>query len=186
MATIDLRAFEKLLDPDRYRQNLESRLLSLRDDGEVEARRNANQRLNRRSGALLRSIESRLDLAPQSLELALVAGGPDAPYVQLQDEGGEVEGKPWLRVPLPRALAGGVDRYPGSLREQAPDRFAVAQRAGGGPLLLVDMTTGEPWYVLKRRVRIPATHFLRDAFEGVNRRLPGVLDQVALDTLEAL
>jgi len=185
MATIDLTQYDGLLSPRRFRKALDRHLEQLADDGAETARRNARHRFRGGGGAIERSIQGRRLKSRVTPGLALKAGGKDARHAAIQDGGGTVKGKPWLRIPLPRALVGGRDRYPGSLRAQAPRKFYAA-RSKAGNLLLFDRATNAPWYVLKRSVKVRGTRYLLDAIEDTSRELVASTDRLVLDTLGAL
>jgi hypothetical protein len=69
----------------------------------------------------------------------------------------------FLRIPLAAAkTGGGADKYQGSLRTQAPDKFFVGMSKAGN-LLLRDRATGVPWYVLLRSVKTKKRPFIAPA-----------------------
>jgi hypothetical protein len=90
-------------------------------------------------------------------------------YARLQELGGTVNARQggYLRIPLPPAKTGaGVDRYSGPLREIARGKFTVIKSRAGN-LLLIDIETGEPWYLLRKSVTIRARPYLRPAIDHV-------------------
>jgi len=143
----------------------------------LEAQGNADANLsgrvlNVRSGALRSTLKSGARLNKRSIVQGWVqAGGMgkrgNVAYAAVHETGKPKIIKPktgkYLRIPLPPAKTGaGVDRYQGSLRDQAPDKFFFVPIAGGRGLL-IDRETDVPWYVLVRSVKTKKRPFIAPA-----------------------
>lgn len=153
-----------------------------------------DQRLKRRTGRLARTIAGVVDDTPTGFGFTLRGGGlgagsEEVRYGRIQEEGGEVRptgGRRFLAIPKGPALTpAGVPRF-ASPREVQGLRF-VPIRGGAAGLLVKDAPgrgkagTGarsDIWFLLVRRTRIRAKHFLRDGFarsqEGFAERLAAV------------
>lgn len=165
---------------------------------EGAARENIGARLKVRTGALRRSIASRVKEESGEHMLLLQAGAVGAaPYARMQEDGGEVRptrGR-FLAFPArggPAETAGGVARYP-SPRSVPGLRF-VATRGGAGGLLVKDIggrgkggrgARTEVWYILARRVRIRGQHYLRDGIVTGRDVLVERLGSAVTELLEA-
>lgn len=82
----------------------------------------------------------------------------------------------YLRIPFDVAkTAAGVDKYQGSLRSLAGDKFYF-QAISGGRGMLVDRASGVPWYLLVRSVRTKKRPYLKPSVsEAVRTHLDGAL-----------
>jgi phage gpG-like protein len=104
-----------------------------------------------------------------------VVGSP-LDYVRLHEFGGEVHGKPYLRIPTGYAKTpAGVDRYAGRSARTIPNTRIFRSRAGN---LFIWVTRSErskasgrpvPLYLLKPSVKFRARHMLRNTL-AANRR----------------
>ena len=151
--------------------------------GETEAKRRvtgggSKSRLNVRTGRLRASIAGTVRVkSAGTIEVQVKAGGrspaPDqqkrdttssagvAAYAGIHEEGGTIKPKSakMLAIPVHDSLFTGAgvlrdDRGP----RKTPDLAFARSRKGA--FLLVNQFTGDPWYVLKRSVKIRARPFL--------------------------
>jgi len=147
--------------------------------GETYAKLNAGTLMNTPTGRLRSSLAGSADLTGGTLNVRLRAGGRTpqgtVKYAGIQEFGGEAKAKPgkMLRIPLKSALTpAGADRYPSPLRTSAPDLFTLIKSKG--KLLLIHNTSGDPWYVLKKSVKIKGKHYMGKAMDKVRSDAPGV------------
>lgn len=147
--------------------------------GETYAKRNATTLMNTPTGRLRSSLAGSADLTGGTLNVRLRAGGRTpqgtVKYAGIQEFGGTVRAPSgrMLRIPLKSALTpAGADRYPSPLRTSAPDLFTLIKSKG--KLLLIHNTTGVPWYVLKKSVKIKGKHYMGKAMDKVRADAPGV------------
>lgn len=168
---------------------LRRELRGLALEAEGQAKENATTRPRVRGGALRRSIVGTLEGEGLTLRIVLTAGGagPAEPYAALQEYGGEVRPRNgrFLAIPVGPALtASGVARFR-SARDVPGLRFIAIR--GGAMGLLVKTTEGRRsrstvYFVLVRRVKVPATEFIGRAIttaqENAGPRLSAVLGQV--------
>jgi len=167
----------------------ELRTLALEAEG--EAKGNATTSPKVRSGVLRRSIVGTLNGQGTTLRLELTAGGsgPAKEYAALQEYGGEVTPKKgrFLAIPQGPALtASGVARFR-SARE-APNLRFIAIRGGAMGLLVRDVpgrkARSEIFYVLVRRVKVPATLYLTRALEAVRARAVERIQSALAETVQ--
>lgn len=128
-------------------------------------------------------------------------------YARLQEEGGTIRpvNAGALTIPQEPALTGpGIPKYPSA--SQAPRLALVKKTRAGGFIVisrdgqrlsaedvealtkkikgevrgavLVQVQTGEIWYVLARKVTVPAHWYMRDAFREVSSQVPAELAAV--------
>jgi hypothetical protein len=186
MSTISMAEFEKRLaemSPKgflRVMRNVAERVgLKAEARAKLNATGGAGPRV--RTGRLRASIRYAVRPGASHIDVALSAGsgraGKPVKYARLQERGGTINAKPgrYLRIPLPPAKTGaGVDRYGGPLREIARGKFTVIKSRAGN-LLLIDIASGTPWYLLRKSVTIPARPYLRPAIDTVVKRdLPSI------------
>ena len=136
-------------------------------------------RLNVRTGRLRASIAGEVRHAPDAIEVVVAAGG-DSPnpeqlirnttsnpgavrYARIHEEGGDIRPtrSRYLTVPVHASLftAGGRQRY-ASARD-VPD-LTYGETSAGQPLL-VHENSGEVFYLLRRKVSLPARPYLAPA-----------------------
>lgn len=167
---------------DRLSASARALMVGLRKDvataalrAEARAKRNATTILHVRSGRLRASIRSLVEPSPDGLDLKLSAGGgreggsSEVIYARIHELGGTIRPvkRKWLAIPLPPArTAAGVARYKTPL--DVPDLHFVTSKRGN---LLLVKPDGEPWYVLRKRVDIPARPYLRPALEEASAEL---------------
>jgi phage gpG-like protein len=100
-----------------------------------EARANAGGRvLQRRSGALQGSITTQIVADQQSLRVLLQAGSPRIRYARIQEEGGIVQGSPWLRFQVRPGEWRQVERVRIPARPYLRPALAVAEDAAADVL----------------------------------------------------
>ena len=158
---------------------------------EGAAKELAGSRMQVRSGALRRSIQSSVtdEDGGFALRLRAGAGSRELRYARIHEEGGEIipkNGK-FLAIPWPggpAVTAGGVSRY--ASPRDVPDLHFQATRGGAGGLLLKDIpgkgknnrsAKSEIWYVLVRKVNIKAKRYLGDAMDPERERLSAHLQE---------
>lgn len=183
--TIGLREYAVHLSrvPAELQAGLYGLMLDVARQGEDRTARNITNRLTMRSQKLLRSV--RVDVAETdgALQVTWAVGTTDlrVRYARLQEEGGvvkPVKGK-FLAIPQEPAMTGpGINKYPEVRR--APHLYFRKTEKGG---VLVNRHTGEVWYVLVRKVTIPARHYLRDAITETVKDLPAAINAVVVDTM---
>lgn len=186
MSVISLEQFAARLRaaPGEFRQLLEREGLRLALRGEAAAKENATRTPRARTGRLRASIQGRSEVGREGVTLRLQAGDREVRYAKLQEVGGTVTGRPYLRIPLPPALTGaGVDRYASPLRATAPGQFYL-RRSKAGNLLLFNRADGRPWYVLKSSVTVRGSRFLGLAFDALEADARARLPQLLADALE--
>ena len=139
------------------------------------AQHNVRRRMKVRSGRLWSSIRSEVRSTNTGLDVRLMAGGATADgqvrYARIQEKGGTV--KPtratFLTIPLgPAKTPAGNSRY-SSARDAPNLTLAIT---GGGQYMLVNKDTGEPWYLLRRQVKIKPKWYLRDAMRTAAKKMP--------------
>ena len=145
----------------------------------------------RRSGNLVNSIGSKVHLGNQDIRVVVSAGGiggrGGVPYARIQEYGGTVRAKPgkFLRIPLsPARTKAGQARYPGPLRQVAPDLFRVI-RAKSGDLFLFKRYKrkgylGKPWYKLVKSVKIRPKFYLTNAVDRAVSEAPDALGDLVV------
>lgn len=150
---------------------------------ETEAKARVGDVLNTRSGRLRGSIAGRVVKRDGYVNVMLTAGGggDDVKYAAVHEYGAEganairpKKGK-FLTIPVHPELktAAGVGRVP-SARDIPGLTFA--QSLGGQPVLLHRLT-GEVWYLLRKRVEIPARPYLAPSMKEIqSRMIPEVED----------
>ena len=147
------------------RMQLKRTLVTVQMDAVRQAVLFATARMRTRTGALRGSIRAgfvKVDTDGVAVSIKAGSGKNNIRYARIQELGGTVKGKPYLRIPMKPALTGaGVDKYPGKLRQTAAGLFRVVELPNG-KLFLVHRGTGEFWYVLKRSVKIKGKHYLKD------------------------
>lgn len=135
---------------------------------------NILERLVRRSGTLLDSVDAEIKRDGSVLEVWLTVGedSPAGAYAKVQDEGsGYLPGgviRPrrakYLAIPMPigRGTAG-----PQSPRDLPEGEVQWVPRQGGGFFVIYG---GELLFVLVPEVRLQPTHYAKDAFDEVAKR----------------
>ena len=160
------------------KKRLKTALVEVQMDAVRQAVIFATARMRTRTGALRGSIRAgfvKVDPDGIAVSIRAGAGSKNIKYARIQELGGTIKGKPYLRIPMEPALTGsGVDRYSGKLRTEAPGVFRVV-RTKKGKLFLVHNETNEFWYVLKRSVKIKGKHYLKD---GLGRAAGRAADPV--------
>lgn len=168
---------------DRLSASARALMVGLRKDvataalrAEARAKRNATVILHVRSGRLRASIRSLVEPSTEGgLDLKLSAGGgreggsSEVVYARIHELGGTIRPvrRKWLAIPLPPArTAAGVSRYK-TPRDVPGLHFVTSKR---GNLLLVK-PDGQPWFVLRKDVDIPARPYLRPALEEASAEL---------------
>ena len=170
MAQITLQEFARGLRKVRLRRAIEPELARLAAEAEAAGKQNATTRLKVRSGRLRSSVRARVKVVPGGVDMTLSAGSRRVPYARLQDRGGAAHARRgrYLAIPLDEVrTAAGVARY-ASARDY-PGKTHI-RRSRSGHLIIWDSATGRPLYLLKDRVKVPASRFLSDAFESSVRR----------------
>lgn len=148
------------------------------------AKQNATTTLHARTGRLRNSIRTVIRQSPSMTELLLQAGGEggQVPYAGIHETGGvvvPVERK-WLAIPLSIAkTAAGVSRYQ-TPRDVPGLHFVPGKRPDTAFLSKAD---GKPWFILKKRVVIPARPYLLPALEVAAEDLRVGLEKITRDTL---
>lgn len=143
---------------------------------EARAKRNATTILRVRSGRLRASIRSLVEPGKDGgLDLKLSAGGgreggsTEVVYARIHELGGTIRPvkRKFLAIPLPIARTpAGVSRY--KTPRDVPDLHVAQSKRGN---LLLVKPDGTPWYVLRKRVDIPARPYLRPALEEASAAL---------------
>lgn len=158
--------------------------------------------LNVRSGALRRSIEAGVILEANQITVYLGSvKGPASAYSRAQEEGRTITpvSAQWLAIPVGPALTGaGVARF-ASPRE-CPVEFKFIKVDSDTAVLVStgawnytfgragtfikrkgakrrDKKRGEVWYVLVKRVRMPATYWLTESITGGEQLLANWVQQ---------
>jgi hypothetical protein len=158
---------------------------------EAEAKDNATYGPEVRTGRLRASIAGVVDDDTRfGYTITIGAGSnpsrPAPPYARIQEEGGTIRPRrrKYLRIPLgPAKTAAGVDRYPTSLYDSAPDKFFVSMSKAGN-LLLRDRITGEPWYLLEKESHIRGEPYLEPAARNAARRLNVTLRDLLANAMD--
>ena len=143
--------------------------------GETRAKARASTLLTVRSGRLAGSIAGRVVKRPGYIGIRLTAGGggSDVKYAATHEYGATganaitPKKSKFLTIPVHPSLktAVGVGRVP---RARDIPGFTFAQSLGGQPVLL-HQVTGEVWYLLRKRVEIPARPYMRPSLEDIDR-----------------
>lgn len=168
------------------------RLQRLAPRAEAEAKGNATSRPKVRSGALRRSIHGRADVDLLGASLTLTAGEDGTStgrYASLQEYGGVVRAirSRYLAIPVgPARTAAGASRYT-SPRDVAGLSWHPGREGG-----MLGKVTGkgksarfEPWFLLRREVRVPETRFIGRALEWARQQAPQALSGVLQDGVGA-
>lgn len=147
-------AFEQ--NGERYKNMMHARFSGSLTDG-----RNSGRTLATRTGKLAGSIgfvvtgKGHLN----TLKLHYFIGNSDTiRYAITQEEGKTILGRPWLAIPLPAALTGtGRSRIERPSLVRGDPAFFLFKSSKGN-LIIAKRTSGgiEPWWVLKKSVKIPA------------------------------
>jgi hypothetical protein len=132
-----------------------------------------------RTGRLRQSIRGSVNSPGGGvIDVSLRAGGrvgnKSVPYAAAHEFGATIRPRRarMLRIPLPAALTGaGVDRFATPLRQTGAGLFYL-RRSRRGSLILFHRVTGEPWYVLKDKTRIPERPYLRPSLLEAGRDVP--------------
>ena len=145
--------------------------------GETRAKTLVSTQLTRRTGRLAGSIAGRVVKRSGYIGVKLSAGGggDDVKYAAVHEYGatGSNAIRPkkakYLTIPVHPELktAAGVGRVP-SARDVPGLTFAQSLK---GQPLLVHEVTGEVWYLLRKRVEIEATPYLRPSIEHIEDRM---------------
>lgn len=160
---------------DRYsrdipkRLTLDARKLCIRAAlmAEGQGKVNAGKLLKVRSGRLRASIAGTTRIRNDVFEIVLRAGGEgdaNVSYAAIHEYGGIIRPKRgrFLTIPLkPAKTARGVSRFRSA--RDVPGLALVQSKKG--QYMLVKSDTGEPWYLLRQRVAIPARPYLLPALE---------------------
>jgi len=117
----------------------------------------------------------------------MIGTGPDVGlseviYASIQEHGGTIRPKKrkWLTVPLP-GVKGTVSNY--------PDGFFIKSKAGNLLFVIRKGKYGiQPLFVLKKEVKIPASHWLTQSIKDKQAELEKMLDpnQLVGDMMEGL
>ena len=155
-------------------RELRKGLIKVALHSEREGKLHATQRMRTRSGRLRSSIRGVLRVKSNGdIEVGGSAGGGGArpvSYAAIQEEGGTVQGKPWLAIPLgPATTPAGVARYPRAGLDPTPMH---SRKSKDGRLFLFPDDGGPPRYRLVRSVTIRGKHYLRDAVRSAESMLP--------------
>lgn len=144
-------------------------------------------RLNVRTGALRRDVRGQARKISGAIQIGVgVTKGPATAYAEIQDQGGVIKAKPGKALPVPlkpaRERAAQVkspSELPASIRNKM---FMVKPASGGSPLLGIVKGKGEfeAWYVLKKSVTIPASHWLTGP---MNLHAPRVVPRLMMRAL---
>lgn len=130
--------------------------------------RESKRKIKKRTGALGRGwFHVMLGTLLGNLKLIVYT---NIKYAATQDKGATISPRKarMLAIPLPAAQTGaGVAKYPSPLRQHGPPMFMIKSRRGN--LLLMSKESGEPLFVLKKKVRIPARPYILPA---LNKELP--------------
>ena len=154
-----------------------------------EAHKNLTTRRRVRSGRLYASVRSEVKSTRGGIDVHLMAGGTDGRgsirYARIQEEGGTVRPRraKFLTIPLdPAKYPSGVSRF--KTARDAPNLTLAVSAAG--QYMLVNKDTGEPWYLLRRRVKIKGKHYLRDAMRKAAGLMPPAVSEAFGDVLEVV
>lgn len=121
----------------------------------------ASGQLGVRTGAARRSIVSRVF---QSGRDVIATIGSPLNYLRVQEEGGSIQGSPYLRIPLAAAqTAAGQDRLVGASARQLPGGFIFRSKSGELFIATSDRGRLELHYLLKRSVRLRGRHAFRES-----------------------
>jgi len=147
-------------------------------------------RLKPRTGRLRASVrlvpKSGVKRSTTKLRVTLAGGGKNVPYIYTHEYGATIRAKPGkaLRIPLPAALtAAGVDRYPPPLKVTGRGKFYLAKSKKGNALLF-NKRTDEPWYVLRKRVKIPPRPTIGPAFRFATKKMIPEVEEFISGVLE--
>lgn len=121
------------------------------------------------SGRLRDSIRAKVEVGGNGLVIRLSAG---VSYGPIQEEGGTVTGKPWLKIPLRGASEGGK-LFTVKLKD---GRLFLARQSGSGLAFAYRLHPGP--------IRIKGGHFLRDALAEVQPKLKVALEKAVLAAIE--
>jgi len=179
MTTLD--QLSTALRGDGFRKEIKRTLTVFALNAESDAKINATNRMKMRSGLLRSSIRSKVVDESTGWTVTLSAGDKQqVKYAHIQEFGGTVQGRPWLRIPLRPALTGRgglVDRFAGeSLRATGIPWFVFKSRKG--ELFIArkgdTLASGAPraWYKLVRQTTIRPKRYMSDAFTEQIRALP--------------
>ena len=179
MTTLD--QLSTALRGDGLRKEIQRTLTIFALNAESGAKINATNRMKMRSGRLRNSIRSTVLDTSTGWMVTLSAGDKEqVKYAHIQEFGGTIRGRPWLRIPLAPALTGRgwlVDRFAGeSLRATGSPWFVFRSRKGD--LFIArkgdTLANGAPraWYKLVRQVTIRPKMYMTDAFTEQIRVLP--------------
>ena len=154
-----------------------------------EGQKNVGSRMKVRSGRLWSSIRSEVKSTRGGIDVHLMAGGTDGKgpirYARIQEEGGTVRPRraKFLTIPLdPAKYPSGVSRF--KTARDAPNLTLGISAAG--QYMLVNKDTGEPWYLLRRRVKIKGKHYLRDAMREAAKLMPPAVSKAFGGALEVV
>ena len=179
MTTLD--QLSTALRGDGFRKEIKRTLTIFALNAESGAKINATNRMRVRSGRLRGSIRSEVTDESTGWTVTLSAGDREqVKYAHIQEFGGTIRGRPWLRIPLAPALTGRgglVDRFAGeSLRATGIPWFVFKSRKGD--LFIArkgdTLSSGAPraWYKLVRQVTVRPKTYMTDAFTEQIRALP--------------
>lgn len=140
----------------------------------------SGQNVKRRTGALARSIDGRIDGSGLATTGYVgVTSGPAAKYAKMLETGGTItmKGKR-LAIPVGPALTPtGRQRFPGGPRS-VPDLVLITPN-GKPPMLAKVQPDGtiEVYFVLKTSVKIPATEWLSRGMQAAARPVTETLQR---------
>ena len=145
--------------------------------------------LNPRSGMLAKAWQVRGGAELNVSSTSTGAKGELAtnnPYARIQDEGGTVvpTTAQWLAIPVgPAKTAAGVSRFQSP--RQVQGLFVLKSKNGN--LLLVAPRGKDAitvWYILKKSVKIPASHYLDLAAAETDKVASGIVDAALQEEID--
>ena len=150
--------------------------LAVKMDKQAKKHLTGGRPLHVRSGRLRQSVRFGIRPGRGRVDAFVKAGSSRVPYAKSHETGEPAIIKPkgkYLRIPLPPALtAAGVDRNQRSIRGDSNFRFLHKDWYGGRNHLIVQASTGVPWYVLVKSVKNKKRPFLAPAREHALKQAP--------------
>ena len=153
---------------------------------ELESEVKANQRkagLHRRTGSLFNRTNARAKFGLSTLESEIELT-VDVPYARIHEHGGTITPKRSRYLTIPLDAAKTQDRAQGATRAGArfwPNTYVRRSKAGN---LLIFSQTGEPLFLLKQRVTIPARPYVAPAIAKIRKSLRADLAGMLRDVIE--